>query len=266
MHNEHEEISSLDLTDVIQILQLFSAAADPASTATIAERKRRVLEGLAALIQADVWIWTTGVTQGDELTRDAMATSMIDGGWKNDQERMIVLGLLTDSNLTPKLQGGIINLFAAGQPITVGIDQAVHPQHAAEALQIWSQTGLGDGLLSVYPLAANIYSASGFHRRQGRPSFSPRERALVHLVFGQVHWLHRYGLAISAGDTVLDLSPRQRQVLLLLLAGDSPKRIANKMSLSEHTIGDYVKQIYRHFKVTTRGELFAQFITGGHAT
>ncbi len=266
MEANTDGISSLEINDVVKILQILSDAADPASTATIAERKRRVLEGLATLVDADVWIWSTGVTQGDEKDRDAMATSMIDGGWKNDQERMLVLGLLTDSNLTPKLQGGVINYLEAGRMVTIGPDKVVHPDHAAEALQIWSQTGLGDGLVSVYPLAKNIFSASGFHRRQGRPNFSPRERAMIHLVFGQVHWLHRYGLAIPAGDKVLDLSPRQRQVLLLLLAGDSPKRIASKMSLSEHTIGDYVKQIYRHFKVTTRGELFAQFITGGHAT
>jgi DNA-binding CsgD family transcriptional regulator len=56
------------------------------------------------------------------------------------------------------------------------------------------------------------------------------------------------------------LAPRLRQTLDLLLAGDSEKQIARKLSLSPHTIHDYVKAIYRRFGVGTRAELLALWV------
>jgi DNA-binding CsgD family transcriptional regulator len=48
-----------------------------------------------------------------------------------------------------------------------------------------------------------------------------------------------------------------------MLKGDSRKQIAAALGLSEHTVGDYLKQLYRHFGVSSRGELQAHFIAGG---
>lgn len=56
------------------------------------------------------------------------------------------------------------------------------------------------------------------------------------------------------------LSPRMRQTLDGLLAGDSGKQIAHKLSLSRHTIHVYVKALYKGFGVSSRGELLARFI------
>ena len=56
------------------------------------------------------------------------------------------------------------------------------------------------------------------------------------------------------------LSPRERQTLKLLLAGDSEKQIARKLSLSPHTVHVYVKSIYKRFNVSSRGELLARWI------
>ena len=56
------------------------------------------------------------------------------------------------------------------------------------------------------------------------------------------------------------LSPRLRQTLERLLAGDSEKQIANHLGLSQHTVHIYVKNLYRHYGVSSRGELFAQFV------
>jgi DNA-binding NarL/FixJ family response regulator len=66
---------------------------------------------------------------------------------------------------------------------------------------------------------------------------------------------------VPAKDKVLNLSPRQRQVLSFLLAGHSLKEVAQKLELSEHTVGDYVKRIYKHFSVSSRAELSALFIS-----
>ena len=58
----------------------------------------------------------------------------------------------------------------------------------------------------------------------------------------------------------LKLSPRMRQTLDRLLAGDSEKQIANTLAVSPHTVHVYVKAIYRGFDVSSRGELLARFV------
>jgi DNA-binding CsgD family transcriptional regulator len=50
--------------------------------------------------------------------------------------------------------------------------------------------------------------------------------------------------------------------MLFLLAGDSAKQVAQKLGLSEFTVGDHVKRIYKHFSVSSRVELLAHFISG----
>jgi len=58
----------------------------------------------------------------------------------------------------------------------------------------------------------------------------------------------------------VSLSPRMRQTLERLLAGDSEKEIAARLGLSPHTVHVYVKTLYRRFDVCSRGELFARFV------
>jgi DNA-binding CsgD family transcriptional regulator len=58
----------------------------------------------------------------------------------------------------------------------------------------------------------------------------------------------------------LKLSPRMRQTLDRLLAGDSEKQIAIKLAVSPHTVHVYVKALYRGFDVNSRGELLARFV------
>src|SRR4051812_46411222 len=57
-----------------------------------------------------------------------------------------------------------------------------------------------------------------------------------------------------------DLSPRMRQTLQHLLAGDSEKQIASRLHVSAHTIHVYVKAVYERLSVTSRGELLARYI------
>lgn len=62
-------------------------------------------------------------------------------------------------------------------------------------------------------------------------------------------------------DPTAGLCPRQRQTLDRLLAGDSEKQIAIRLGVSQHTIHAYVKGLYRHFNVNSRGELLARFVS-----
>ncbi len=64
-----------------------------------------------------------------------------------------------------------------------------------------------------------------------------------------------------AAPAVFDgLSPRRREVLEALIAGERPHAIARSLGLSEHTVRAYVKDLHRHFGAHSRGELLARFI------
>jgi DNA-binding CsgD family transcriptional regulator len=62
------------------------------------------------------------------------------------------------------------------------------------------------------------------------------------------------------GRSVPGLSPRHGQTLERLLAGDSEKQIATRLGVSRNTIHVYVTALYRHFNVSSRGELLARFV------
>lgn len=62
------------------------------------------------------------------------------------------------------------------------------------------------------------------------------------------------------------LSPRVRQTLQRLLAGDSEKQIAAHLKISPHTTHVYVKAIYRQLNVSSRGELLARFVDQTYRT
>jgi FixJ family two-component response regulator len=88
-----------------------------------------------------------------------------------------------------------------------------------------------------------------------------RDRSLPQILSSQGDWLGQYAVNTPAKDQISKLPPRQREALSFLLAGDSLKEVAQKMQLSEHTVGDYVKQIYKQFSVSSRAELLALFIS-----
>jgi DNA-binding CsgD family transcriptional regulator len=60
----------------------------------------------------------------------------------------------------------------------------------------------------------------------------------------------------------MNLAPRLRQTLELLVAGDSERQVALKLKISQHTVHVYVKQLYKRFGVSSRGELLARFVRG----
>jgi DNA-binding CsgD family transcriptional regulator/GAF domain-containing protein len=59
------------------------------------------------------------------------------------------------------------------------------------------------------------------------------------------------------------LTPRERDVALLVVDGLTDKEIAAHLSLSRHTVGQYTGQIYRKLAVRSRAELIALLLRGG---
>ncbi len=89
------------------------------------------------------------------------------------------------------------------------------------------------------------------------PQFTEEERD----VFGAFHrslgWLcERWGRERDGHAAFSTLPQRLRLTLACLLEGDSEKDAARKLGLSPYTAHEYVKSLYRHLGVSSRGELF----------
>ena len=56
------------------------------------------------------------------------------------------------------------------------------------------------------------------------------------------------------------LPPRLAETLTHLLGGDSEKEIARRLGVSRNTVHVYVTSLYRHYEVSSRGELLARFV------
>jgi two-component system response regulator TtrR len=161
----------------------------------------------------------------------------------------------------------VINLSAPG---TGGAELIRHLHETRSLLSVVIISGLIDAALphlhekQVVPILAKAYEVWVFLTmiEDAMAGSLKRDRILVDGPNSQADTLHDYGLNLTANEKILNLSPRQRQVLSCLLAGNSLKEVAQKLELSAHTVGDYVKQIYKHFAVSSRAELAALFIPG----
>lgn len=62
------------------------------------------------------------------------------------------------------------------------------------------------------------------------------------------------------GQEAADLSPREREVLEKLAEGCAYKEIADQLSVSIHTVRNYVRRIYEKLHVRSRTEAVAKFL------
>jgi DNA-binding CsgD family transcriptional regulator len=65
---------------------------------------------------------------------------------------------------------------------------------------------------------------------------------------------------LSTAARQFGLSPRERDVLRLLLEGDSACEIAGRLGIAEYTVGDYIKRIFAKTRVRNRSEMIAKVL------
>lgn len=255
-------LADVSAKDCDAMLELVCRAGDPTVELQMPERKRRLADGLAALIDADVWMWSATAVNHD-VPGDAMTTHMIDDGWQSEEERVRVYETLTSSAFCGELMMPLYNAMRLGRHSTALHDDLFTPSQWEPVAKLWEATGMHSFILSFHPVSLNASSNIGLHRRRAKPDFGERERTIVHLVLSRVDWMHRHGIHEAAHEQVIRLSPRERQVLLLMLNGQGRKAIAANLGISEHTVGDYQKKLHKHFNVSSRAELQAYFFLGG---
>ena len=248
------------LGDVIRAVAM---ATDPTLDLSIAGRREMLLRAVAKVLNADVWLWFSG-EYNQQLNGDSMVTHYVGGGFKDDHEKAEFFRIIVHPDLTAMATTPISRALATGASIACRrsdlVEDSVYYGSPLEVL--WTGFGFNDFIIFAQPQGEYAYSAVGLHRRVGAGRYTVEDVEMVKTVFGNVAWLHDAVPVVEASATVLQLSPRERQVLMFLIAGDNRKQVALKTKLSEHTVTDYIKAIYKKFGVSSRAELLAKFIQG----
>jgi DNA-binding CsgD family transcriptional regulator len=127
--------------------------------------------------------------------------------------------------------------------------------------EYYEPMGYDDGIYTIWMTAHRRLIGSAIYHTPDEPPFTREDVQLASLVHrAMAPMIDREMFAEHPALAGEDLTERQREVLKLLLAGDSEKEIAAQLHRSVHTIHTYVKQLYEHFRVNSRGELMAKFI------
>jgi len=126
--------------------------------------------------------------------------------------------------------------------------------------EIHKPAGIDDSIISIArhatrPLTLSIWA----HRAPGDADFTRREWWLLHVITGHAAAMLDDILALPR-DELEALTPRQRQTLDRLLAGDSEKQVALALGIKRSTVHEHVLAIYRALEVSSRAELLARFV------
>lgn len=232
--------------------------ADIAGLATDhATAKRRLMDGLAAMIGADCWIWALGYL---DPKKPPAYTSIQHGGFSEDRFTRFL-----EANEHPDMKDLTApfarKLMAGRFPLTnlrQEIDEAGRfPETAVYPL--WLAADIAPLMLHGKPVNDRCTSIIGIYRKRDKPLFNQRDKQIAHILLTEVSWLHTRGWPEDLAVQAPSLSPRQRLVLNLLLEGRSRKAVAEKLNLSVHTVSDYVKEIYKALGVQSHVELMRRF-------
>jgi DNA-binding CsgD family transcriptional regulator len=123
---------------------------------------------------------------------------------------------------------------------------------------------IGDVVASYRRVNAGSLSGVGLYRRRGCTQFDARALRIAHIVLTEVPWLHESGWPKNHLEEkeLPRLSRRERTVMLSLIHGAGRVEIADGLKISEHTLNDYIKRIYRHVGVSSRAQLVRRFTEG----
>jgi DNA-binding CsgD family transcriptional regulator len=225
------------------------------------EKKRLLMDLLADLIDADAWVWA--FTRKLEQGEGQMHVSYMRNGFE-DSEFASYLKAIEHPAIVEGSRKFFDTVVADLKHTTMTRDET-DPEgsvYETEAQVYWEEAALGDVIMSSFPLDQRSLSSLGLYRRLGKKPFSEREKQIAHIVLSEVPWLHMSGWPEDRGVTIPQLYPRQRLALNLLLEGFGRKQISHHMEISEHTVSGYIKDLYKHFKVSSQPELMKKFLSG----
>jgi DNA-binding CsgD family transcriptional regulator len=239
---------SLQVADIEAMVRL---SADSVRTTDLREAKRYLLEGLASLLGSDRWFWVSGTLAAGPTLQ---ASSFLSGGKdRGPNEQCVISSLFEFDDEAVRL----LQRLPPGHPHTCSRVYLTDIAPWKDLAAAWTRLEAGDCLISLVRLDEHTVSSWGLLRPPGAAFFAHRERFVADLTMRKARWLHQPHGAMGHSDRPEALPPRPKEVLRHLLRGEGRRTVARKLGLSDYTVGDYIKQIYRHYNVTTLGELQA---------
>jgi DNA-binding CsgD family transcriptional regulator len=225
-------------------------------------KKRHLMANLAKLVDADAWAWI--LSRAERTHNNPTVVEFLHEGMN---EREVGVYVATMQAPQPPVEYAALNrLRLTERRFTRTWDQLVTEAewYGAENRSLLERLGFEHVMYSVSILDGDgLFSGISLKRRIGRPRFTPRERRMVHIICGEVDWLHSCNETLaSATYRVRALTRRQQAVLTLMLEGHAVKHIAFVLKISPNTVIGYTKEIHRHFDVTSRAELIHRFRSG----
>ena len=127
--------------------------------------------------------------------------------------------------------------------------------------EIHRECGIDDYVISICPTnIPNRCTTLWLHKGVGSKDFTDREQGIVSLIHMIINDEIGTYLATADEPKISSLTTRRLEVLAQLIKGDSEKQVAFDLGVTRGTVHDHVLAIYRHFDVSSRGELLAKFI------
>jgi DNA-binding CsgD family transcriptional regulator len=255
----------IDASDLKAVAGLWRELADfPAGQAR--EARTHCLARLAEIIGAQNVFWVAAV-------RDVRPAGDALAGWRPraytrlhinpDFDRrldQIVRSMETDGSDPMTLA----NVRRAGATRTALRRELVSDEaweRAPMIHEVMRPGGIEDRMMGVHALDAAREAYLGFDRGKGERPFGDRERDLVQLFLLGAPDFHR-GQFLSEGLFGPPLSPRERDVLALLLTDRGEREIGQALGLTWRTTHQYCVSIFRKFAVKGRVGLMAHFLRG----
>ena len=253
----------LKLSDVEGVFQLVNECRECWSDPDV--WRQHLLDGTCRLTGMAV-----GLYAEQRLPRDHHSVQILDTadrGWRDATARSHFMRLLTDHpDLAPFLPGCTRLARAAyAAPDVTALRPRISPDRQWYASRVFNQyhrPACIDGYVLSY--ATNRQTGTQImlcaSQDQDDPAPTPRSRAILALLNRQLTPLVGTVLATRRQIGKHGLSPRLRQTLDGLLAGEAEKQIAAQLGISRATVHEYVGALYRHFGVEGRAELMAYFL------
>ena len=125
-----------------------------------------------------------------------------------------------------------------------------------------AELGLADQLNAIKHINADTEIYTVISRSRAKQAFSVDDKALIEAA---VHLAERMFYLVALSFCIHDsgtelLTPRERDVLMRLLLGDSDNAAAKALEISPHTLRGYTKSLYRKFSVAGRNELMTLWL------
>lgn len=252
-------IATIPIESVKKIVNLLAEVAQP--NIDLAHKKQLLMQGLIELVDADYWGW--GIGSG--LTEGSIPNFSfhVKGGFDDEQFKKFLVAI--DHPDMAELSQPFIDEFRDTHTHFTRHSHQFDPEQKlknSEAGILWHEANISDTIVSWYPLSYDCVSAIGIYRMMNKPAFTELESTISHLILSEVPWLHKYGWKTKEVVKIPELPHRSKTVLNLLLEGATRKEIASHMSLSEHTVNDYVKKLFKFFNVSSQPQLMVKFRHG----